>query len=363
MGGADEQHEAQRSCKAQLEADVPEDVGVCESHEEGGRAEAGGGEGRPSQELGSDDEQSAHDRRADHRSFCADQQSVQNDTRQGRPGGGAAIKEEATALQKQAGNDGDVEAGDGNDVAHAGGLESVFKGGRQAVIIAQEDAAEQGGLGAGQHLVDGCLGAAAHGRQGQQEGVPPAALQKLDLRELHQAVDVLVGQVSLVVKLVGERSRLIQIAGQAHRGPVRLEREARRAHENQPLDGPGPGGGLDLLRGHGEQLVGVMDLWMAADPAGDVQPLWCRCRRRCGLRHGLAGGGRSGRRRSRRQRWSRGRRQRPFACATERPTARARAPISRRRGSSSGYVAASQMPANQPALQKTIVTPLRSPGR
>lgn len=121
---------------------------------------------------------------------------------------------------------------------HAGGAEIFLQVGGQAVVVAEEDAGEQSGLGVGQQLEDGGLGAGFEGVDGVVKRVALPFGQHGSAGQVHQTVDALPRQVIFVVE-IAVAAWGFQCAAEPYLGTVGDGWEAEDAGLDEAGDGHG----------------------------------------------------------------------------------------------------------------------------
>ena len=218
------QHQAQRGGETELEADAPQEEGRDQRHRHTCQTERGIRERRPAEEAAREQIGAGHDRRPYHRGVGADQQRIKGDARHRCPRRAGRPQERPRRHQQDAHQDGHVKAGDGDDVRHTRRLEVLLHSFRETAVIAQQDAAEQGGLLARNEPFDSRLRARLDSKNGLVKDVALSPAQARYLWPRHNAVDALLRQICALPMRFRWR---FQLSFDQHPVAIARRREAR----------------------------------------------------------------------------------------------------------------------------------------
>ena len=254
--------------ETELEAHVLQVVGVEERHERRDREEGDEAVLAAAKMAGKQGGQSHHSR-AYHGRVRADQQGVEDDA-DGRKGRAAPFTEDtAEDREEQRGDDGNVEAGDGDDVRSAGILEVLLQVGWQAAIHAKQDASQERGFRVREEQVDGGKGFLFERVQPGGENVAVFPRQGGDVRAGHGRVDALAGEVVAVGEILVFRWGL-EFAAQADDFAVCVILVGVHAGQQESVHFQVVAvAGVNAGGAHAQVGVGIAQVRRFCHPAGD----------------------------------------------------------------------------------------------
>ena len=212
--------------------------------------------------------QTAHHGGAHDGRRCPHQQRVKPDARQRDRQFPFLAKGAAGKSSQDTGDQREIEAGDGDDVAGAGGGESLVQILGDAAFDSQENASQERGLGFRQHSEESVQGM---GLEAEEHVKQPVGLVRFEHRHVcpaQQGVDVLTRQVLAVGEALEGRGSLQRTAG-ADTIPVERGGVDGGFDQHLTVNREGfPAGETHLLGGHTQVCVQGAAIRLAHDDAG-----------------------------------------------------------------------------------------------
>ena len=221
--------EADGGTETELEADVPQHVGIDCRHHDGRGGEGDRGESLPT-DVPAQQVKHAHNGRPHHSGGGSDEQRIDHHPADGHPGRVPSPHQAAGQPGEYPCDDGDVKAGDGDDVGGAGDGEGFLQVSRNATLHAQEDAGEERGGRFVENGTDHPFRTLLQSQQRSVEGIPLPCTNPHRASATDQGVDPLAGQVVPIGKVLPLRRGLQQTR---HPEPVAVGKGGVGVHPHQ----------------------------------------------------------------------------------------------------------------------------------